>query len=250
MAENKRDYTPPKDLLKDRVILVTGAGDGIGRAVAKAVAAHGGTVVLLGRTIKKLENVYDEIMAAGGPKPGIYPMDLMGAKYKDYEDMVGILDKEYGKLDGIVHNAGILGERTPIEYHEIHIWQQVLQVNLTAPFALSRACLELLYKSPDASVVFVSSGVGRKPRAYWGAYAVSKAGIEALSATLADETEFRKTLRVNSLNPGPVRTEMRRKAFPAEDATQLLTPEQITGTYLYLLGPDSKGITGQQFDAQ
>ena len=250
MAENKRDYTPSKDLLKDRVILVTGAGDGIGRAVAKAVAAHGGTVVLLGRTIKKLENVYDEIMAAGGPKPGIYPMDLMGAKYKDYEDMVGILDKEYGKLDGIVHNAGILGERTPIEHHEIHIWQQVLQVNLTAPFALSRACLELLYKSPDASVVFVSSGVGRKPRAYWGAYAVSKAGIEALSATLADETEFRKTLRVNSLNPGPVRTEMRRKAFPAEDATQLLTPEQITGTYLYLLGPDSKGVTGQQFDAQ
>lgn len=250
MAENKRDYHPPNDLLKNRVILVTGAGDGIGRAVAKAAAAHGGTVVLLGKTIKKLEHVYDEIMAAGGPKPGIYPMDLMGAKYKDYEDMVGILDKEYGKLDGIVHNAGILGERSPIEHHEIHIWQQVLQVNLTAAFMLSKACLELLYKSPDASVVFVSSGVGRKARAYWGAYAVSKAGIEALSATLADETEFRKTLRVNSLNPGPVRTEMRRKAFPAEDREKLLTPEQITGTYLYLLGPDSKGVTGQQFDAQ
>lgn len=249
MAENMRGYAPPKDILKDRVILVTGAGDGIGRAVAKAAAAHGGTVVLLGKTVKKLENVYDEIMAAGGPKPGIYPMDLMGARYKDHEDMVGILDKEYGKLDGLVHNAGILGERAPIEHHEIHIWQQVLQVNLTAPFMLTRACLELLYKSPDASVVFVSSGVGRKARAYWGAYSVSKFGIEALSATLADETEFRKTLRVNSLNPGPVRTEMRRKAFPAEDRDKLLTPEQIVGTYLYLLGPDSKGVTGQQFDA-
>lgn len=250
MAESKRDYSPPKDLLKGRVILVTGAGDGIGRAVSKGLAAHRATVVLLGKTVKKLEGVYDEILAAGGPKPGIYPMDLMGARYKDYEDLVGALDKEYGKLDGLLHNAGILGERAPIEHHEVHVWQQVLQVNLTAPFMLTKACLELLYKSPDASVVFVSSGVARKPRAYWGAYSVSKAGIEALSATLADETEFRKTLRVNSINPGPVKTEMRRLAFPAEDREKLLTPEQILGTYLYLLGPDSRGVTGQQFDAQ
>ena len=250
MAENKRDYQPPKDLLKDRVVLVTGAGDGIGRAVSVALGAHGATVVLLGKTIKKLETSYDALVAAGAPKPGIYPMDLMGAKYKDYEDLVGVLDKEYGRLDGLLHNAGILGERSPIEHHEVHVWQQVLQVNLTAPFMLSRACLELLYKSPDASVVFTSSGVGRKARAYWGAYSVSKYGIEALSTTLADETEFRKTLRVNSLNPGPVKTEMRRMAFPAEDRDKLATPESIVGTYLYLLGPDSKGITGQQFDAQ
>src|SRR5579859_4981019 len=250
MAQTKRDYTAAPDLLKERVILVTGAGDGIGRAVSKGLAAHGATVVLLGKTIKKLENVYDEIVAAGGPKPGIYPMDLMGARYKDYEDLVGALDKEYGRLDGLLHNAGILGERAPIEHHEVHVWQQVLQVNLTAPFMLTRACLELLYKSPDASVVFTSSGVARKPRAYWGAYSVSKAGIENLAAMLADETEFRKTLRVNSLNPGPVRTEMRRAAFPAEDREQLATPESILGTYLYLLGPDSKGVMGQQFDAQ
>ena len=250
MAQSRRDYTAPPDLLKERVILVTGAGDGIGRALSKGLAAHGATVVLLGKTIKKLEGVYDEILAAGGLKPAIYPMDLMGARYKDYEDLVGALDKEYGRLDGLVHNAGILGERAAIEHHEVHIWQQVLQVNLTAPFMLTKACLELLYKSPDASVVFTSSGVGRKARAYWGAYAVSKFGIEALSTTLADETEFRKTLRVNSLNPGPVRTEMRRLAFPAEDRDQLATPESILGTYLYLLGPDSKGVTGQQFEAQ
>ena len=250
MAQSRRDYSPPKDLLKDRAILVTGAGDGIGRAVSKSLAAHGATVILLGKTVKKLESVYDEILAAGGPKPAIYPMDLMGARYKDHEDLVGALDKEYGRLDGLLHNAGILGERAPIEHHEVHIWQQVLQVNLTAPFMLSKACLELLYKSPDASVVFTSSGVGRKARAYWGAYSVSKFGIEALSTTLADETEFRKTLRVNSLNPGPVRTEMRRLAFPAEDREALATPESIVGTYLYLLGPDSRGVTGQQFDAQ
>jgi NAD(P)-dependent dehydrogenase (short-subunit alcohol dehydrogenase family) len=249
MAENKRDYAPPKDLLKGRVILVTGAGDGIGRAVSAALGVHGATVVLLGKTVKKLEATYDLLVAAGAPKPAIFPMDLMGAKYKDYEDLVGVLDKEYGRLDGLLHNAGILGERAPIEHHEVHVWQQVLQVNLTAPFMLSKACLELLYKSSDASVVFTSSGVGRKARAYWGAYSVSKAGIEALSATLADETEFRKTLRVNSINPGPVRTEMRRQAFPAEDRDKLATPEQIVGTYLYLLGSDSQGVTGQQFDA-
>ncbi len=244
------DYTPAKNLLKDRVILVTGAGAGIGRAVAKSLGAHGATVILLGKTVNKLENVYDEILAAGSPLPGIYPMDLMGAKYTDYEQMVGALDKEYGRLDGLLHNAGILGERAPIEHHEIHIWQQVLQVNLTAPFLLTRACLELLYKSSDASVVFTASGVGRKARAYWGAYAVSKYGIEALSLTLADETEFRGTLRVNSLNPGAVRTAMRRQAFPAEDLSTLKTPEDILPAYLYLLGPDSKGVTGQQFDAQ
>jgi len=250
MATCKRDYAPPQDLLKDRAILVTGAGDGIGRAVAKDLANHGATLILLGKTIPKLESVYDEIVAAGSPKPAIYAMDLMGARYKDYEDLVGVLDKEYGRLDGLLHNAGILGERAPIEHHEIHIWQQVLQVNLTAPFMLSKACLELLYKSPDASVVFTSSGVGRKARAYWGAYSVSKYGIEALALTLADETEFRKTLRVNTINPGAVRTAMRRQAFPAEDNDKLLAAEEILGTYLYLLGPDSKGITGQQFDAQ
>ena len=163
---------------------------------------------------------------------------------------VGIVDKEYGRLDGLLHNAGILGERAPIEHHDVHVWKQVMQVNLNAPFALTRACLEVLYKSPDASVVFTSSGVGRNPHAYWGAYAVSKAGIENLSAMLADETEHRGTLRVNSLNPGAVRTSMRRAAFPAEDVKLLKTPEDILPAYLYLLGQDSKGVTVQQFDAQ
>lgn len=243
------NYTARKDLLKDRVILVTGAGDGIGRAAAKGLAAHGATVVLLGKTIKKLESVYDEIMQAGGPMPGIYPMDLRGATFKDYQDLAAVLDKEYGRLDGLLHNAGILGERAPIEHHEVQIWQQVMQVNLTAPFLLTKACLPLLYKSTDASVVFTASSVGRKPRAYWGAYSVSKAGMEALAAVLADETEFRGTLRVNSLNPGAVRTEMRRLAFPAEDRSRLTAPEQLLPAYLYLLGPDSHGISGRQFEA-
>jgi len=250
MTAIPKNYAPADNLLKDRIILVTGAGDGIGRAVSIGLAKFGATVILLGRTVKKLEAVYDEIIAAKAPTPGIYPMDLMGAQYKDYEDLVGIVDKEYGRLDGLLHNAGILGERAPIEHHDVHVWKQVMQVNLNAPFALTRACLEVLYKSPDASVVFTSSGVGRNPHAYWGAYAVSKAGIENLSAMLADETEHRGTLRVNSLNPGAVRTSMRRAAFPAEDVNLLKTPEDILPAYLYLLGPDSKGVTGKQFDAQ
>lgn len=250
MTAIPKHYAPAENLLTDRVILVTGAGDGIGRAVSIGLAKFGATVILLGRTVRKLESVYDEIIAAKGPTPGIYPMDLMGAQYKDYEDLVGIVDKEYGKLDGLLHNAAILGERAPIEHHDVHVWKQVMQVNLNAPFALTKACLEILYKSPDASVVFTSSGVGRKPHAYWGAYAVSKAGIENLSAMLADETEHRGTLRVNSLNPGAVRTSMRRAAFPAEDVKLLKTPEEILPAYLYLLGPDSKRITGEQFDVQ
>lgn len=250
MASIPRGYAPAPDLLKERVILVTGAGDGIGRAVACGLAAHGATVILLGRTVKKLEAVYDVIVAAGGPKPAIYPMDLLGAAYPDHETLAEAVDKEYGRLDGLLHNAGILGERAPIEHHDVRLWQQVLQVNLTAAFMLTKACLPLLYKSADASIVFTASGVGRKPRAYWGAYAVSKAAVEALSAMLADETEFRDTLRVNSLNPGAVRTDMRRQAFPAEDRGALPQAEQIVPAYLYLFGPDSKGITGRQFDAQ
>ena len=248
MATIPTGYNPRRDLLKERVLLVTGAGDGIGRAVAKGLAMHGATVVLLGKTIKKLESVYDDIMQAGGPMPGIYPMDLRGATDKDHQDLAAVLDKEYGRLDGLLHNAGILGERAPIEHHDAQIWQQVMQVNLSAPFLLTKASLPLLYKSPDASVVFTASSVGRKPRAYWGAYAVSKAGLEALSAMLADETEFRGSVRVNSFDPGSVRTEMRRLAFPAEDRSQLLSPEQLLPAYVYLLGPDSRGITGQQFE--
>lgn len=243
------DYVPADNLLKDRVILVTGAGDGIGRAIAQGVAVYGATVILLGKTIKKLETVYDAIQSAGGPMPGIYPMDLRGATYLDHQNLAGVLNEKYGRLDGLLHNAGILGERAPIEHHEVPIWQQVMQVNLTAPFMLTKACLPLLYKSPDASVLFTASGVGRKPRAYWAAYSVSKAGIEALSTMLADETEFRGTLRINSLNPGAVRTEMRRLAFPAEDRDQLRSPESLLPAYLYLLGPDSQGITGRQFEA-
>lgn len=244
------NYTPPENLLQDRIILVTGAGDGIGRAAAKTFAAYGATVILLGRTIRKLEAVYDEIVQAKHPQPAIYPMNLEGASPKDYEDFAEIINKEFGRLDGVLHNASMLGKLTPLEHYDINQWYQVLQVNLNAPYMLTRACLNLLKQSGDASVIFTSSSVGRKGRAYWGAYAVSKFAVEGLMQVLADELEQNTSIRVNSLNPGKTRTKMRSDAYPGEDPNTLPTPDEIMNIYLYLMGADSRSVHGQALDAQ
>lgn len=250
-AQSKQDYQAPADLLQDRVILVTGAGAGIGRAAALAYAAHGATVLLLGRTTSKLEQVYDEIEAAGGPQPAILPLNLEGATSHDYQTVATKIDETFSRLDGLLHNASILGTRTPIELYDEQTWQKVMQVNLQAPAMLTQAMIPLMRKSPDASIILTSSGVGRKARAYWGAYAISKFGIEGLSQMLADELdEEDHQTRVNSLNPGATRTSMRTLAYPGENPENNPAPEDIMGTYLYLMGPDSRGVTGQQFDAQ
>jgi NAD(P)-dependent dehydrogenase (short-subunit alcohol dehydrogenase family) len=243
-------YQPAAGLLAGRIILVTGAGAGIGRALAKAAANLGATVVLLGRTVSRLESLYDEICAAGSPTPAIFPLNLERATGEDYDRLSGAIETQWGRLDGLVQNAGLLGSRTPIGHHDVAEWQRVLHVNLTAPFILCRCLLPLLLKSEDASIVFASSGVGRRGKAYWGAYAVSKFAIEGLNQVLADELGNKPNIRVNALNPGPTRTAMRAAAYPAEDPGRLKTPEEILGAYLYLLGPDSRGVTGQTFDAQ
>ncbi|SEK25046.1 YciK family oxidoreductase [Halomonas daqiaonensis] len=246
----KIDYRPTADLLDGRIILVTGAGDGIGRAAALAFAGHGATVILLGRTTAKLEKVYDEIEAFGGPQPAIFPLNFEGATLKDYHDMAETLDKEFGRLDGILHNAGILGRITPFEQYNPELWEQVMQVNINGPIWMTQALLPSLKKSPDASVVFTSSSVGRRGRAYWGAYAVSKCATEGFVEVLADEVEHLGTLRVNSLNPGATRTAMRKAAYPGENEMTLRAPEEIMPTYLWLMGPDSQGHNGERFDAQ
>ncbi|MFB2765267.1 MULTISPECIES: YciK family oxidoreductase [Marinobacter] len=246
-----QDYQAPADLLKDRIVMVTGAGSGIGRAAAKAYAAHGATVILVGRTVGKLEEVYDEIEAAGHPQPAIVPMNFEGAAVKEYEELAMTLEENFGRLDGLLHNAGILGSRSPVELYDPEIWNKVMQVNATAPFLLSRAMIPLLRKSDDASMIFTSSGVGRQARAYWGAYAVSKFAVEGLSQLLADELDDnRHNIRVNSLNPGATRTNMRVLAYPAENPSQNPAPEELMPVYLYLMGKDSQGINGQQIDAQ
>lgn len=249
-VEKLTRYEVRPGLLADRVILVTGAGAGIGRALAKRVASLGATVILHGRTVSRLESVFDEIRAAGGPEPAIFPLNLERATGEDYDRLSGAIEAQWGRLDGLVHNAGVLGGRTPIEHHDVADWQRVLHVNLTAPFILCRCLLPLLFQSADASVVFTSSGVGRRGKAYWGAYAVSKFGVEGLSQVLANELANKPNIRVNVINPGATRTTMRAAAYPAEDPEHLKTPEEILGAYLYLLGPDSRGITGRSYDAQ
>ncbi|CDH45803.1 MAG: YciK family oxidoreductase [Candidatus Competibacteraceae bacterium] len=245
-----KDYQPAADLLKNRVILITGIGEGIGRAAARRLAGYGATVILLGRTIRKLEQVYDDIEQAGGPKPAIYPMNLEGATPKDYADLARVLDTEFGRLDGVLHNAALFAGLTPIANYDIELWYRILQVNLNAPFLLTQAVLELLSRSSDASVVFTTDQVGEEGRAYWGAYAVAKGGAQTLMKLLASELETNTNIRVNSIDPGQVRSELTLRAYPGRDPAEWADPEDIMATYLYLLGPDSKGVTGQTFRAQ
>lgn len=249
-AMDPREYRPSAGSHAGRVILVTGAGDGIGRAVALALAEQGATVALLGRTQRKLESVYDTIVNAGRPRPALLPFNLETAGAAEYDALHDAIEREFGRLDGLAHIAGILGTRSPLEHHDVPTWCKVLHVNLTAVFILTQATLPLLKRSDDASVVFASSGVGRQGRAYWGAYAVSKFGLEGLMQVLAAESEDTTRVRSNSLNPGPVRTHMRLQAYPAEDRSALPEPSAIVAPFLWLLGPDSRGINGRAFDCQ
>ncbi len=243
------EYQPRTDLLKDKIILITGAGDGIGRAAAISFALHGATVVLHGRTLNKLEVIYDEIESLGAPQPAILPLQLSTASQHDYELLYDTLEQQFGRLDGILHNAGILGDRVELAHYPIDVWDDVMAVNLRAPFLLTQELLPLLKKSENASVVFASSGVGREIREKWGAYSVSKIAIEAVSKLFAAENVY-PNIRFNCINPGGTRTAMRAKAYPNEDPLSLPTPESIMPAYLYLLGEDSKHLNGASIDAQ
>jgi NAD(P)-dependent dehydrogenase (short-subunit alcohol dehydrogenase family) len=243
-----REYRPAADAFAGRVILVTGATSGIGRAVARSLVQHGATVLLHGRSVKLLEALYKEL-AELGPEPAVAQLDLERAQGPEYQALTDEIENRYGRLDGLLHNAGVLGDRSPIEHYDIGLWQRVLLVNLTAPFILTRCLLPLLRKSEDASVLFTTSHVGRKGRAFWGAYAVSKFGTEGLAQVLADEVE-KTSVRVNVINPGATRTRMRARAYPAENPETVATPESLVLPYLYLLGPASRGVTGARFEAQ
>lgn len=245
-----RNYKAPAGLLADRVILVTGASDGIGRAIAKTCAQLGATIVLLGRDLSKLEAVYDEIEAAGGAQPAIIPMNFSSATVAEFEQLAISIENELGRLDGIIHSAGVLGDITPLEMYNPDTWDEVMKINLRAPYILTQSLLPLLKKSADASVIFLSSSVGRKARAFWGAYSVSKYGVEGLSLLFAEELANTSNIRVNCVNPGATRTLMRAKAYPAEDPVNVTPPEALMPLFMYLIGPDSKGLTGQSIDAQ
>lgn len=242
--------TPARDLLKDRVIMVTGAGDGIGRVAALEYAKHGATLVLAGRTVPKLENTYDEIVAVGYKEPTIYPIDFNGAQESDYEEMEILIEEKLGGLDGVLFNAGVLGSRRAISGYYLNDWDKCMNVNVRSQFMMTKALLSLLDRRPDGKIIYTSSGVGRTGKAHWGAYAVSKFATEGLMQVLADDLDGISTTCVNAINPGPTRTKMRSTAYPAEDPGTLKTPEELMPLYLYLMGPESAGISGCSLDAQ
>ena len=250
-SETLVNYTPAENCLADKIIVVTGAGDGIGKAASLAFAHYGATVVLVGRTLAKLESVYDEIEALENTKqPAIFPMNLEGASEHDFISLHDVLNEEFGKVDALLHNASELGPRTPIQNYSLSAWDKVMRVNVTAPFLLTKALLPLLSKSDDSRIIFTGSSVGKKARAYWGAYAISKAATESLMQLLADELDGSKTITVNSINPGAIRTKMRAAAYPAEDPSTVTLAKDIMNRYVFLMGPDNVGTSGQQFDAQ
>ncbi|MBL4820091.1 MAG: YciK family oxidoreductase [Gammaproteobacteria bacterium] len=244
------DYQPAKNLLANKTILITGAGDGIGRAAAISFARHGANVVLTGRTQSKLEQVYDLIEKDCPNQAVIQPLDLLKADENEYKILADSLIEQFHCLDGLLHNAAQLGPRSPIEHYPYQQWQELVQVNLNAAFLLSRALLPALTKSDAGRMLFTASSVGRIGRAYWGAYSVTKFAVEGLMQVLADELQNTSSVRVNSLNPGGTRTEMRRQAYPAEDPQTKPTPESLMPVYLYMMGPDSDHLHGRALDVQ
>jgi NAD(P)-dependent dehydrogenase (short-subunit alcohol dehydrogenase family) len=240
-----RQYQPRSDLLTGRVILITGAGRGIGRVAALTLAAHGATVILHGRDVAKLESVYDQIDAAGGPQPTILPLDLATARDRDFENMALAIESQLKRLDGILHNAAQLTGPAPLDNQTLEEWLLLLRVNLAAPFALTRACSYLLRAASDASVIFTSETHALEPAAYWGGFAVAKSGLTALVKIQAQEWEGLANLRVNLLVPGPVDSPQRQQTHPGEPRASRPRPEALMPVYLYLIGPDSRGVTGQ-----
>jgi NAD(P)-dependent dehydrogenase (short-subunit alcohol dehydrogenase family) len=243
-------YSPAPDLFAQHNILVTGAADGIGRELALACARHGATVILLDKNQRGLEAVYDQIEQEGGAQPALLPVDLATATEETYQELHATLVREFSSLHGLAHNAAELGALAPLEHYDAGLWARVMQVNLHAPFLLTRACLPLLRATDQASIVFSSSAMARQGKAYWGAYAVAGFAVEGMMQVLADELETNTRIRVNSLDPGPVNTRLRSRAYPGEDGTQLAEPAAVIPAYLYLLGPDSQRLNGQALSAE
>ena len=244
-------YHPRPDLLVERIILVTGAGRGIGEVCAKTLAQYGATVILCGRNLPALEAVYDQICQSDSTaEPMLLPLDLEHINDTACEAVAEAVLSRFGKLHGLVHNAAVLGPRVPLAYYPLAEFNKVMQINLTANLLLTQALLPAMMAAPDASVVFTSSGVGRKASAYWGAYSVSKFGVEALMGIWSDELENLGQVRFNSLDPGRIKTKMRAQAYPAEDPDTLTTAAEIMPIYLYLLGPDSRAVNGQKISAR
>ena len=243
------DYQIKENCLAGKNILVTGAGDGIGRQAALSYAKLGATVILLGKTVKKLEAVYDEIMLQGSKEPAIIPLDLKGATKQNYIDMSATIGEQFGQLDGLLLNASMLGELSPFTQIHEEIFNEVIKVNVTAQYLIAQSLIPTLLLAKNASVVFTSSGVGNQGKAFWGPYSISKFATEGMMQVIADEYE-NTSLRTNAINPGATKTNMRASAFPAEDKNILAVPADIMPLYVYLMSDDSLELNGQTLKAQ
>ncbi|WP_413111383.1 YciK family oxidoreductase [Thaumasiovibrio sp. DFM-14] len=242
------NYTIAQDELNDNVILVTGAGDGIGRQAALSFAQHGANVILLGRTVAKLEAVYDEIEQTTGRQAAIIPLDLHGATKQHYLDMAETIQEQFGRLDGVLHSAGLLGTLAPFHQLDEGMYDEIMQVNVKAEFLMTQALLPLLKAAPAGRLVFTSSTVGHIGRAYWGSYSISKFATEGMMQVIADEYS-NTSVRVNAINPGATRTKMRAAAYPAEDPMTLKTAAELMPLYLHLMSSRCD-INGECIDAQ
>ena len=231
--------------LDQRVVLITGAGTGIGAELAKAAAQQGATIILLGRNVAKLEAVYDAIVAAGGADPAIYPLNLEGAKPHDFQDLADRIEDEFGALHGCVHNAALLGRPAPLVECDPDDWMKLMQVNVNAPFLISKACLPLLLKSDNARLLFT---LHEARRAFWNAYGVSKAGLEALMQIIADEVTAAHSLRVFGVNPGESRSPINLKAYPGKHYQSVRPIEDLIPTYLDLLSSQTDALNGAVID--
>ncbi len=229
--------------LKSRVIVITGAANGIGAAVAKACAKQGATVILLDKNIPALEQVYDQIINSNGPTPAIYPLDLKGATVDDYNQLVDRISTQFNRLDAVIHCAASLGQLAPIEHQETKEWLETLHINLTGPYLLTKACLPLLKQAERAAIIFTTDNA--KDKAYWSAYGIAKSAIEGLMHQLADELEAEGKINVNCIEPGRVKTELFARAFPGIDPSTLAQPEDCTAPYIQLL-TQSKPVTSGQ----
>jgi NAD(P)-dependent dehydrogenase (short-subunit alcohol dehydrogenase family) len=240
-------WAGPGYLLEGRVVLVTGAYGGLGSAVARAAARAGATVVVTGKRKRQLEQLYDAMVAEGLPEPVIHPLDMESATPHDYEALADGLQRDLGRLDGIVHAAASFAGLTPMAMHKPDAWLRALHVNVSAPFALTQACLPLLTAASDSAAVFVLDNPELLQRAHWGAYGVSKAALERFVAILHEEHDT-GAFRVHALLPAPMRTTLRRTAYFGENTLLHPLPDATADAAIYLLSSEAAAARGGVLD--
>lgn len=245
-----KDYKAQQNALKEKVILVSGGGSGIGKSAGLIFAEHGADLILVGKNPAHLESAYQEFLDKNLKPPLLHVMDLEKSNESDFQEINTVIEKEFGKLDGLLNNAGILGDKTPLENYKIDVWKKVFDINVHASFLLTKSLLPVLKTAVNSSIIFTSSGVGKRGKAYWGAYSLTKFATESMMQIFSEELENTSNVRVNSIDPGRVRTKMRAAAYPAEDPLSLVDAKDIMNAYLYLMSNDSLETKGESISAQ